>query len=77
MMGATLEVIRKHCEKLDQLAIARRKVARRLSTEERAAAIYSSLRAGCAREVDKHEQLPQVVTAYPSREWRNWQTRWT
>jgi len=46
MVGATPEVMRRHYEKLDQLAIARRNVQRRLGTETR---IHLPLRAGCAR----------------------------
>ena len=52
MVGATPEVIRRHYEKLDRLAIARRNVQRRLGGGDLAAGVVTfpqSLRAGCAQ----------------------------
>jgi hypothetical protein len=53
MVGATPEVIRRHYEKMDQLAIARRNVERRLGPEGAHQQTAQSLRARCARSVDK------------------------
>ena len=50
MVGATPEVIRRHYEKLDQLAIAKRNVERRLGLPEN-----ESLRISYARPVDNKE----------------------
>ncbi len=54
IVGATPEVIRRHYEKLDQLAIARRNVERRLGADGTMALrfqLHHSLRARCARGV--------------------------
>jgi len=70
MVGATPEVMRKHYEKLDQMAIARRSVERRLVADGKAPAtitMHQSLRAGYARgengAVDKGENVAQTATA--------------
>ena len=64
MVGATPEVIRRHYEKLDAMAIARRNVERRLVLEKQAA---QSLRARCAQEetgaVDKSQNRTQTASA--------------
>jgi hypothetical protein len=46
MVGATPEVIRRHYEKLDQFAIARRNVERQLAAEQNAPILARPLRAG-------------------------------
>lgn len=65
MVGATPEVIRKHYEKLDQLAIARKNVERRLTGGPVTLPyqVQQSLRAGCARPVDNSGSNTKTVTA--------------
>lgn len=60
-VGATPEVMRKHYEKLDQLAIARRLTDRRVAMSGEMTP--RSLRARCARVVDDQGQKSQTVTA--------------
>ena len=66
MVGATPEVIRRHYEKMDQLVIARRNVERRLAADGAGIQylpVHQSLRARCARPVDKKGAMTQSVTA--------------
>jgi hypothetical protein len=70
MVGATPEVIRKHYEKLDRQAIARRAGERRLAVEGpsgRQILLHQSLRAGCAQgvsgPVDRRPNDGKVITA--------------
>jgi integrase len=70
MVGATPEVIRRHYEKLDQLAIAKRSVERRLSvvdsvagTDPDALSIARPLRAGKNGALDGAGKTSQTVSA--------------
>ena len=66
MVGATPEVIRKHYERMDQMAIARRSVQKRLGAagmEPPTIQLPGSLRAGCARPIDKSGPMTQLGTA--------------
>jgi integrase len=64
MVGATPEVIRKHYEKLDQMAIAKRSVERRLQAADPTAPILARrLRAGENRGLDGGSKKPQPIGA--------------
>src|SRR6185437_4576465 len=70
MVGATPEVMRKHYEKLDQMAIARRSVERRMLAEGTATVSMQdaqSLRAGRARgengSIDRGRNSLQTIGA--------------
>ena len=60
MVGAASKVIRKHYEKLDAKAIAKRNVERRLNPKAPTSA--RPLRAGRARALDRRSDLSQTVT---------------
>lgn len=60
-VGCTPEVMRKHYEKLDQLAIAKRMTDRRLASKGEV--LPFSHRACSARPVDKNSPSTQTVTA--------------
>ena len=66
MVGATPEVIRKHYEKMDRMAIAKRNVERRLS-QPATVQMPRSLRAPCAQrdsgDIDTTQNRPQTGTA--------------
>ena len=62
MVGATPEVIRRHYERLDQLAIAKRSVQRRLAADRKATLqMPESLRARCAQDIEHDGDSSQVV----------------
>jgi integrase len=64
MVGATPEVIRKHYEKLDQMAIAKRSVERRLQAADPTAPILARrLRAGKNQGLDGGSKKPQPIGA--------------
>jgi len=64
MVGATPEVIRKHYEKLDQLAIAKRSVQRRLQAADPTAPILARrLRAGKNGGLDGDQKSPKTIGA--------------
>jgi len=64
MVGATPEVIRKHYEKLDQLAIAKRSVERRLQAAgPTAPTLARRLRAGKIGDLDGGEKTPKTIGA--------------
>jgi len=65
MVGATPEVIRKHYEKLDRMAIAKRCVLKHLQADGSGKPIqlHLSLRAGEISALDGNEDLPQTVGA--------------
>ena len=69
MVGATPEVIRKHYEKLDRMAIAKRCILRRLQADGsgKAADPTAPILAACCAEgnsaLDGNENLPQTIGA--------------
>jgi hypothetical protein len=64
MVGATPEVIRKHYEKLDAMAIAKRSVQRRLQADNpNAPAIARRLRAAENGGLDGGSKKPQPIGA--------------